>query len=140
MNSDGIYELERYTEDQITDPEVKSDTTGFVDAYDDTSDADVDVNVTFTTAKNSVITAPAEGQDADGNTYYNTVEFVGVSMSGATVIDTRSSSDMKLDDYSNEINTTSKLVAALNKGYVKADVYVEDGKITFIAVTECANA
>ena len=140
VNSDGIYELERYTKDQITDPEVKSDTTGFVDAYDDTSDAGVDVNVTFTTAKNSVITAPAEGKDADGNTYYNTVEFVGISMSGATVIDTRTSSAMKADVYSNEINSTSKLVSALNKGYVKADVYVEDGKITFIAVTECANA
>ena len=76
----------------------------------------------------------------DGTKYYDTIKFVGVSMSGATVIDTRSSSEMKGDVYSNEINTTTKLVAALNKGYVKADVYVEDGKVTFIAVTECANA
>ena len=96
--------------------------------------------MTFTTAKNSAVSAVDGGEDADGNTYYNTVEFVGISMSGATVVDTRTSSAMKADDYSNEINTTSKLVNALNKGYVRADVYVEDGKITFIAVTECANA
>ena len=129
VNSDGIYELNKYdSDDKIDTAEVESDTTGYT------------VGTTFTTAKNNVITAPAKGQDADGNTYYNTVEFVGVSMSGATVIDTRTSSAMKADDYSNEINTTSKLVSALNKGYVKADVYVEDGKITFIAVTECANA
>ena len=62
------------------------------------------------------------------------------SRATASRVDTRSSSAMKADDYSNEINTTAKLVAALNKGYVKADVYVEDGKVTFIAVTECANA
>ena len=129
VNSDGIYELNKYdSDDKIDTAEVESDTTGYT------------VGTTFTTAKNNVITAPAKGQDADGNTYYNTVEFVGVSMSGATVIDTRTSSAMKADDYSNEINTTSKLVSALNKGYVKADVYVEDGKITFIAVTECADA
>ena len=129
VNSDGIYELNKYdSDDKIDTAEVESDSTGYT------------VGTVFTTAKNNVITAPAEGKDADGNTYYNTIEFVGISMSGATVIDTRTSSAMKADDYSNEINTTSKLVSALNKGYVKADVYVEDGKITFIAVTECANA
>ena len=128
MNSDGIYELKSASGDKIGAGEVGSSTSGTA------------TGVYFTTARSNAVTAPSKGQDADGNTYYNTVVFVGTSMSGATVIDTRSSSAMKADDYSNEINTTSKLVAALNKGYVKADVYVEDGKITFIAVTECANA
>ena len=128
VNADGIYELKSAAGDAITDKEVKSSTNGTA------------AGVYFTTARSNAVTAPSKGQDADGNTYYNTVAFVGTSMSGATVIDTRSSSAMKADDYSNEINTTSKLVSALNKGYVKADVYVEDGKITFIAVTECANA
>ena len=129
VDADGIYELEAYDEDDaISTAEVESDSTGYVEG------------VTFTTAKNSAVSAVDGGEDADGNTYYNTVEFVGISMSGATVVDTRTSSAMKADDYSNEINTTSKLVNALNKGYEKADVYVEDGKITFIAVTECANA
>ena len=128
MNSDGIYELKSASGDKIGAGEVGSSTSGTA------------TGVYFTTARSNAVTAPSKGQDADGNTYYNTVVFVGVSMSGATVIDTRSSSAMKADDYSNEINTTSKLVAALNKGYVKADVYVEDGKVTFIAVTECANA
>ena len=128
MNSDGIYELKSASGDKIGAGEVGSSTSGTA------------TGVYFTTARSNAVTAPSKGQDADGNTYYNTVVFVGTSMSGATVIDTRSSSAMKADDYSNEINTTSKLVSALNKGYVKADVYVEDGKITFIAVTECANA
>ena len=128
MNSDGIYELKSASGDKIGAGEVGSSTSGTA------------TGVNFTTARSNAVTAPSQGQDADGNTYYNTVVFVGTSMSGATVIDTRSSSAMKADDYSNEIKTTSKLVAALNKGYVKADVYVEDGKITFIAVTECANA
>ena len=128
MNSDGIYELKSASGDKIGAGEVGSSTSGTA------------TGVYFTTARSNAVTAPSQGQDADGNTYYNTVVFVGTSMSGATVIDTRSSSAMKADDYSNEINTTSKLVAALNKGYVKADVYVEDGKVTFIAVTECANA
>jgi hypothetical protein len=128
MNSDGIYELKSASGDKIGAGEVGSSTSGTA------------TGVYFTTARSNAVTAPSKGQDADGNTYCNTVVFVGTSMSGATVIDTRSSSAMKADDYSNEINTTSKLVAALNKGYVKADVYVEDGKVTFIAVTECANA
>ena len=128
VNADGIYELKSASGDKIGAGEVGSSTSGTA------------TGVYFTTARSNAVTAPSKGQDADGNTYYNTVVFVGTSMSGATVIDTRSSSAMKADDYSNEINTTSKLVAALNKGYVKADVYVEDGKITFIAVTECANA
>ena len=128
VNADGIYKLKSASGDAIKDgTEVSSSTSGTA-------------SVTFTTARSNAVTAPSQGQDADGNTYYNTVVFVGTSMSGATVIDTRSSSAMKADDYSNEINTTAKLVAALNKGYVKADVYVEDGKVTFIAVTECANA
>ena len=129
VNADGIYELKSAAGDAIkAGTEVSSSTSGTA------------TGVTFTTARSNAVTAPAQGQDADGHTYYNTVVFVGTSMSGATVVDTRSSSDMKADDYSNEINTTAKLVAALNKGYVKADVYVEDGKVTFIAVTECANA
>ena len=128
VNADGIYKLKSASGDAIkAGTEVSSSTSGTA-------------SVTFTTARSNAVTAPAQGQDADGNTYYNNVVFVGTSMSGATVIDTRSSSAMKADDYSNEINTTAKLVAALNKGYVKADVYVEDGKVTFIAVTECANA
>ena len=49
---------------------------------------------------------------------------------------------MKGDVYSNEINTTTKLVAALNKDNcnVAADVYVENGKITFIAVKAVTDA
>ena len=122
VNSDGIYELENSKDVVSVDEnnELKSDTTGIAS------------DVYFTTAKNTVITSGA----ADDMGYYNTIKFIGVSMSGATVIDTRSSSDMKADVYSNEINSTSKLVTALSKANVAADVYVENGKITFIAVKD----
>ena len=122
VNSDGIYELEDSKDVVSVDEknELKSDTTGIAS------------DVYFTTAKNTVITSGA----ADDMGYYNTIKFIGVSMSGATVIDTRSSSDMKADVYSNEINSTSKLVTALSKANVAADVYVENGKITFIAVKD----
>ena len=123
VNSDGIYELEDSDDTvAVKNSEVTSDATGIA------------TDVCFTTAKGTVITSGVA--TVDGTKYYDTIKFVGVSMSGATVIDTRSSSEMKGDVYSNEINTTTKLVAALNKDNcnVAADVYVENGKITFIAV------
>ena len=127
VNADGIYELSDKNADKaavngVTN-ELDSDATGLA------------ADVCFTTAKNTAITTG--NATVDGTDYYEITNFtkmVGVSMSGATVIDTRSSSDMKADVYSNEINTTSKLVTALSKANVVADVYVESGKITFIAV------
>ena len=140
VNADGIYELKSATSDKINKADANGKNTPAGSVVDvKSSTTGIAEKVYFSTAKNTAISTGNVKAD-DGNTYYNCVSFVGVSMSGATVVDTRSSSDMKADDYSNEINTTSKLVSALNKGYVKADVYVEDGKITFIAVTECANA
>ena len=123
VNSDGVYELSNMNADKAS-----TDAAGYL-ASDATG---VAADVCFTTAKNTVITNGTA--TVDGTKYYDTIKFVGVSMSGATVIDTRSSSDMKADVYSNEINSTSKLVTALNKANVAADVYVENGKITFIAV------
>ena len=70
------------------------------------------------------------------------VTFNDVDYSGATVIDTRSESDRNKDVYTAEINSPSALEAAVKKGndvVTKANVYVEDGKITFIAVTEVKN-
>ena len=67
-------------------------------------------------------------------------QFVGVSFKDATVIDTRSSSEKKADIYSNDIESTSRLTSAIEKGEVTADVYVEDGEIIFVAVTACENA
>ena len=129
VNSDGIYELKDSDDTVATkNGEVTSDATGIA------------TDVCFTTAKGTVITSGAA--TVDGVKYYDTIQFVGVSMNGATVIDTRSSDDMKGDVYSNEINTTTKLVAALNKDNcnVAADVYVENGKITFIAVKAVTDA
>ena len=72
-----------------------------------------------------------------GNVTFNDVDY-----SGATVIDTRSESDRNKDVYTAEINSPSALEAAVKKGndvVTKANVYVEDGKVTFIAVTEVKN-
>ena len=126
VNSDGVYELTAYDSDEIAGEEVDSSTSGYA------------MGTVFTTAKGTTVSGSAKVA-ADDDGYYEIATFVGVSMSGATVIDTRTSSEMKNDAYSNEINTTTKLVAALSKNDVAnvvADVYVDDGKITFIAVKD----
>ena len=72
----------------------------------------------------------------------NNITFNDVDYSGATVIDTRSESDRNKDVYTGEITSPSALEAAVKKGtdvVTKANVYVEDGKVTFIAVTEVKN-
>ena len=130
IDSDGIYKLSD-VDGIAKDTEVNDNTDGYA------------MGIVFHTGKSTSLTSYDTDEALsvdDSNKYYNTVSFVGTSMSGATVIDTRSSSNRSNDAYSNEINTTSKLVSALDKGYVMADVYVDDGVIIFIAVTECANA
>jgi hypothetical protein len=62
-----------------------------------------------------------------------------ISFANAKIIDTRGSGDKDAALYGSDITTASKLQAALDKGYVTADLYFEDGDITFIAVTETAN-
>lgn len=110
-------------------------------AYDVKDDTGVAEGVIFGDAKgNSISTVNNKGYKLDdGSIYYTNIDFTGVSMKNATVIDTRGSSAKNNDKYGSEINSVSKLVSALNKGYVQADVYVEDGTITFIAVTQCEN-
>ena len=73
------------------------------------------------------------------------VKFDDVSIANATIIDGRSNSDRNDSVYDREINSISRLETALDavrdedletKGTVEIDLYVKDGEITFICVTD----
>ena len=73
------------------------------------------------------------------------VKFDDVSIANATIIDGRSRADRNDSVYDREINSISRLEAALDavrdedletKGTVEIDLYVKDGEITFICVTD----
>ena len=73
------------------------------------------------------------------------VKFDDVSIANDTIIDGRSNSDRNDSVYDREINSISRLEAALDavrdedletKGTVEIDLYVKDGEITFICVTD----
>ena len=73
------------------------------------------------------------------------VKFDDVSIANATIIDGRSNSDRNDSVYDREINSISRLEAALDavrdedletKGTVEIDLYVKEGEITFICVTD----
>ena len=77
------------------------------------------------------------------------VKFDDVSIANATIIDGRSNSDRNDSVYDREINSISRLEAALDavrdedletKGTVEIDLYVKDGEITFICVTDVGGA
>ena len=73
------------------------------------------------------------------------VKFDDVSIANATIIDGRSRADRNDSVYDREINSISRLEAALDavrdedlkdQGTVEIDLYVKDGEITFICVTD----
>ena len=127
--SDDVYTLEIDTgnEVDVTNGLVDDDADGYAEF------------VVFTEGRNntvsSVTTQAAAYGEAGG--IYTVGEFDAVSVSGALVVDTRDSSDADDDAYSNDINSPSRLIDALEDGWVSADVYVEDGDIIFVAVRAC---
>ena len=71
----------------------------------------------------------------------DSVKFDDVSIANATIIDGRSNSDRNDSVYDREINSISRLEAALEAAPdvsddVSIDLYVKDGEITFICVTD----
>ena len=101
---------------------------------DDDTDDEAAMNVKFDEVRSYL----ASGKNNDGAT------FDAISFADATVIDTRSSSDRSDDVYDNEINTASKLATAIERSVdaddvLTADVYVQDGEIVFVAVTDVAD-
>ena len=117
VDKDGIYDLKTSTGYALTAGEVESGDDGYASG------------VVFDSTKNTTVSGKA-----------GSVEFVATSAADATVIDTRDNTDKKADVYSNDITSVSRLTAAIEKGDVTADVYVEDGDIVFVAVTACENA
>ena len=91
----------------------------------------------------SSVTSGSIYNDADAaisDTLFTAVGFDAVSIADATVIDTRSSGDRSRDEYSNEITSPARLINALDKGWVVADLCLEDGDIIFVAVRDCKDS
>ena len=111
---------------------------------DDDTDDEAAMNVKFDEVCSylaSGASADSDGDDSDGST---SATFDAISFADAVVIDTRSSSARNDDIYDNEINTASKLSTAIERSVdaddvLIADVYVQDGEIVFVAVTDVAD-
>ena len=127
--SDDVYTLEVDTgnEVDVTDGLVDDDADGYAEF------------VVFTEGRNNTVTSVTSHNTArsEAGGIFTDGEFDAVSISGALVVDTRDSSDADDDAYSNDINSTSRLISALGEGWVSADVYAEDGDIIFVAVRAC---
>ena len=127
--SDDVYTLEVDTgnEVDVTDGLVDDDADGYAEF------------VVFTEGRNNTVSSVTSHNTArsEAGGIFTDGEFDAVSISGALVVDTRDSSDADDDAYSNDINSTSRLISALGEGWVSADVYVEDGDIIFVAVRAC---
>ena len=103
-------------------------------AKDDTSDDGTTgyaTGVKLTGSKSQKVTGD------NGNATFSDVDY-----SKATIIDTRSQSDRDASVYTGTINSASALESAIKKDsptkknfVVTADVYVDKGEITFVAVT-----
>lgn len=132
VDEDGVYSLGTGSIEFIT---------GKVD--DDTDD-EAAMGVVFDEVCSylaSGASADSDGDDSDGST---SATFDAISFADAVVIDTRSSSARNDDIYDNEINTASKLSTAIERSVdaddvLIADVYVQDGEIVFVAVTDVAD-
>ena len=103
-------------------------------AKDDTSD---DGTTGYATG---VKMTGSKSQKVTGNN--GNATFSDVDYSKATIIDTRSQSDRDASVYTGTINSASALESAIKKDsptkknfVVTADVYVDKGEITFVAVT-----
>ena len=128
--SDNVYDLDR-SADAITDVNTEDGYAEFV---------------VLNEGRNNTASSVTSGSiynDADAaisDTLFTDVGFDAVSIADATVIDTRSSGDRSRDEYSNEITSPARLINALDKGWVVADLYLEDGDIIFVAVRDCKNS
>ena len=128
--SDNVYDLDR-SADAITDVNTEDGYAEFV---------------VLSEGRNNTASSVTSGSiynDADAaisDTLFTAVDFDAVSIADATVIDTRSSGDRSRDEYSNEITSPARLINALDKGWVVADLYLEDGDIIFVAVRDCKNS
>ena len=128
--SDNVYDLDR-SADAITAGNTE-------DGYAE--------YVVLNEGRNNTVSSDKSGTDFNdataetGDTMFSVVDFDAVSIADATVIDTRSSGARSRDEYSNEITSPARLINALDKGWVVADLYLEDGDIIFVAVRDCKDS
>ena len=129
--SDGVYDLDR-------------DATALTATNTEDGYAEY---VVFNEGRNNTVTSVTSGDDFDAaaaivgsSKVFDDAAFDAYSVADATVIDTRSSGDRSSDLYSNTITSTSRLISALDRGWVVADIYMDDDEIIFVAVRECKDS
>ena len=125
LDDDGIYELSVTSGYNLENQNLTDDEVDDEDGYAE--------GVTFTEVRSSRATGSTY---EDGETDQGGVDFVAVTFADAVVIDTRSSSQKSDALYSSDIESASALSTAINRGWVQADVFVEDGEIIFVAVVD----
>ena len=123
IDEDGVYTLKDYDK---TASSIDEDSDGIVVE-------DLDLNDTTQIYRNAL------------SGTIDSVSFDDVSIANATIIDGRSNTARNDSVYDREITNISRLTAALEavrdddletKGTVTIDLYVKDGEITFICVTD----
>ena len=117
IDEDGVYSLTQNNVPALT-TSVESDDEGY--------------QAGITIPEDGTSTTQVIYRDALSGTY-NSVAYDDVVLANAVVIDARDNDYNYL--YAREINSVSRLTDALEEGSVNVDLYVIDGDITFIAVT-----
>ncbi len=121
VDEDGIYELDPYTSS------VYGTLSGNF-KYDDEDGALRGVTL------DSIFESSSLSIDAlTVGSYTVTVTDADLS-ADLQVVDTRGSAERDASAYKTEVTSLSKLEAAMDKGVVVADIYLENGEVTFIAV------
>ena len=116
---DDVYKLTKAPKQEISDATVDKDSEGWL----------TDLDLTNT---NQIYRDALTGK-IGGKT------FDDVDMANAKIVDTRSTSAINGSAYDKTINSISRLTAAIeDAGNVTVDIYVDDGAITFVAVTAVA--
>ena len=141
-SSTGFYEVDDIDSDEVyslrTSSPMSDLATGTID--EDTDDGAIhDLTIPATTSSVDHVQNSGLTTNDDGVAIAN-YKFDDVSMANATVIDTRGSSTRNGDPYTREINSVSRLDAALDEANVTVDLYLMDGEIVFVAVTSMGDA
>ena len=132
IDEDGVYSLNSTTPNVASEvPSLANDVESGTKKVTSSSEGfDLQVNLPKDTASGSVIYRDALNINATDVVYDDVV------LANAVVFDARNSNFNYL--YSREINSVARLSDALKQGNVIVNLYVVDGEVTFIAVTDSA--
>ena len=134
-----------YEVDDIDEDDVYS-LNSVTDLSDTTIDEDTDdgaissLTIPATTDDIDYVQNSALTTNDDNDAAIEGRKFDDVSLANATIIDTRGTSERNGDAYTREITSVSRLDAALDEASVTVDLYLMDGEIVFVAVTEVGDA